>query len=58
MAFHLSWLALGLASATGVVTLRAFAAAQAKQCAALRAVRIASPDRRMGRRSDRETRRG
>lgn len=46
MAFYLSWLALGMAGATGIVAFRALAAAQAKQRAALRPVRIASPDRR------------
>ncbi|MGF6300477.1 hypothetical protein OKW43_000326 [Paraburkholderia sp. WC7.3g] len=54
MAFYLSWLAMGLAGATGVVALRALAAAQAKQRAALRPVRISSHDGR----TDRQARRG
>ncbi|MGF6879502.1 hypothetical protein OKW35_009036 [Paraburkholderia sp. MM5477-R1] len=54
MAFYLSWLAMGLAGATGVVALRALGATQTKQRAALRPVRIASADRR----TDRQARRG
>jgi hypothetical protein len=54
MAFYLSWLALGMAGATGIVALRALAAAQAKQRVALRPVRIASQDRR----THRDARRG
>ncbi|WP_233855650.1 hypothetical protein [Paraburkholderia sp. HD33-4] len=54
MTYYLSLLAMGLAGATGIVALRALAAAHAKQRAALRPVRIASPDRR----TDRQARRG
>jgi hypothetical protein len=54
MTFYLSWLALGLAGASGLIALRALAAAQAKQRAALRPVRIASPEHW----TDREARRG
>ncbi|NUX59000.1 hypothetical protein FSB65_37505 [Paraburkholderia sp. JPY418] len=53
MAFFLSLLALGLAGATGVVALRALAAAQTKQRVALRPVRVSSSDRLTERRARR-----
>jgi hypothetical protein len=53
MAFYLSLLALGVAGTTGAVAIRELFAAQAKQRAALRPVRIESADRQTGRRARR-----